>query len=163
MSKADTLFKKATAFERLALYSDRQAFLQALAQQKPLINPQGPQPTDPNMHPYTQPDWESERDREFGSPGTIPAPTEQPVQATEKVIKEFPPIDTVAQEALSRVTTVEGIGLPLKIDGKLGPETRKSLEAFKKRFDLSPTLSDKQVLQYAKLLADKHHRYGGKN
>lgn len=32
MSKADTLLKKATFFERMALYSDRKAFLQALAQ-----------------------------------------------------------------------------------------------------------------------------------
>lgn len=32
MSKADTLLKKATAFERLALYSDRKTFLKSLAQ-----------------------------------------------------------------------------------------------------------------------------------
>jgi hypothetical protein len=32
MSKADTLLKKATFFERLAVYSDRKSFLQALAQ-----------------------------------------------------------------------------------------------------------------------------------
>lgn len=32
MSKADTLLKKATFFERMALYSDRKAFLQSLAQ-----------------------------------------------------------------------------------------------------------------------------------
>lgn len=32
MSKADTLLKKATFFERLALYSDRKTFLQSLAQ-----------------------------------------------------------------------------------------------------------------------------------
>lgn len=35
MSKADTLLKKATAFERLALYSDRKTFLQSLAQTAP--------------------------------------------------------------------------------------------------------------------------------
>jgi hypothetical protein len=33
MSKADTLLKKATFFERIALYSDRKAFLQAIAQE----------------------------------------------------------------------------------------------------------------------------------
>lgn len=32
MSKADTLLKKATYFERLALYSDRRSFLQTIAQ-----------------------------------------------------------------------------------------------------------------------------------
>ena len=35
MSKADTLLKKATAFERLALYSDRKTFLQSLSQATP--------------------------------------------------------------------------------------------------------------------------------
>ncbi len=42
MSKADTLLKKATFFERMALYSDRKAFLQAVAQES-----QAQQP-DPN-------------------------------------------------------------------------------------------------------------------
>lgn len=35
MSKADTLLKRAAAFEKLALYSDRKSFLQALAQNPP--------------------------------------------------------------------------------------------------------------------------------
>jgi hypothetical protein len=35
MSKADTLLKKASFFERLALYSDRKSYLQALAQETP--------------------------------------------------------------------------------------------------------------------------------
>lgn len=35
MSKADELLKKATFFEKLALYSDRKAFLQAIAEQNP--------------------------------------------------------------------------------------------------------------------------------
>lgn len=35
MSKADTLLKKATFFERMALYSDRKSYLQALAQENP--------------------------------------------------------------------------------------------------------------------------------
>lgn len=32
MSKADTLLKKATFFEKLALYSDRKVFLQAISE-----------------------------------------------------------------------------------------------------------------------------------
>lgn len=35
MSKADTLLKKATFFERLSLYGDRKSYLQALAQAEP--------------------------------------------------------------------------------------------------------------------------------
>jgi len=37
--KADTLLKKATTFERLALYGDRRSFLQALAQESPVTDP----------------------------------------------------------------------------------------------------------------------------
>lgn len=44
MSKADTLLKKATFFERMALYSDRKAFLHAIAQEQ-----QAQQP-DPNRN-----------------------------------------------------------------------------------------------------------------
>jgi hypothetical protein len=38
-SKVDSLLKKATTFERLALYGDRTFFLQALAQQSPTSDP----------------------------------------------------------------------------------------------------------------------------
>lgn len=43
MSKADTLLKKAEFYEKLALYSDRQAFLQAIAQQSFMTEKFGPQ------------------------------------------------------------------------------------------------------------------------
>lgn len=60
----------------------------------------------------------------------------------------YPRIDKEEQRALSKITTIKGIGtgLPLKIDGLLGPETRKSLDAFKKMFGIK---SDSQALAYA--------------
>jgi hypothetical protein len=60
---------------------------------------------------------------------------------------EYPSIEKNKQEALSRITTIEGLGLPLKIDGKLGPATRAALDAFKKKFD--STLSDPGALRKA--------------
>lgn len=45
MSKADTLLKKAAFYEKLALYSDRSVFLQALAQQGYIANTFGPEIT----------------------------------------------------------------------------------------------------------------------
>ena len=43
MSKADTLLKRAEFYEKLALYSDRNAFLQAIAQQSYMTEKFGPQ------------------------------------------------------------------------------------------------------------------------
>jgi hypothetical protein len=43
MSKADALLKRAVFYEKLALYSDRKAFLQAIAQQSYLTQKFGPQ------------------------------------------------------------------------------------------------------------------------
>lgn len=63
MSKADTLLKKATFFERLAIYSDRKSFLQALAQGGA---------TDPDWmnamsSPYTDANIKSSLDRVSGA------------------------------------------------------------------------------------------------
>ena len=58
-SKVDSLLKKAAAFERLAVYGDRKAFLQALAQNLPRVLVPGPgggsQWVDPNVPPPARP------------------------------------------------------------------------------------------------------------
>lgn len=46
----------------------------------------------------------------------------------------YPPIPGDVQEALSRIVTIEGIGVPLKLDKSMGPKTRAAMEAFKKKF-----------------------------
>jgi len=68
----------------------------------------------------------------FGPTAQAPAPTDETMMMPDDKIRALPTISQDQQEALSRVVTVRGIGLPLKIDGKLGKETRKALDAFKK-------------------------------
>jgi hypothetical protein len=76
------------------------------------------------------------------SPSSSSAPTSEAPKAVD-----YPSIETNKQEALSRIITIEGLGLPLKIDGKMGPRTRAALDAFKKKID--PTLSDAGALRKA--------------
>jgi len=48
------------------------------------------------------------------------------------------------QELLGRINTIEGIGLPLKVDGILGENTRKALKAFNEKF-MSGQASDREL------------------
>lgn len=69
------------------------------------------------------------------------APAQQP--------QGYPPIDKKQQEALSYFVTMNRIGIPLSpIDGKLGPDTRRALEAAKKflKDQGKAVNSDSQVL-----------------
>lgn len=70
------------------------------------------------------------------------------------VIKAYPPIATADQEAVFRFVTVNGLGLPGKVDGKLGKETRQALEAIKNYFakvnPQNPRMSDAQAITAAK-------------
>jgi hypothetical protein len=206
MSKADTLLKKAAFYEKLALYSDRSAFLKALAQtgvdttgtqQEDAKNKLGrlnrnlalmasASGLDPQLVTYyaqaannikdgmplnstllsylkdlvtTTQHWLSAHPE----PGTVNktltdiltdaqalVPSVQTVSHVLEVTNRQPSgtaaIDKKQQDALSKFVTVEGIGMPLKIDGVLGSETRKALDAVKKYFN-KPSMSDFQVLQ----------------
>jgi hypothetical protein len=143
MSKADVLLKKATSFEKLALYSDRKTFLKALSQ------------ADSGAKQFYNLD-------EFGNPkkeGIPPVTPEDPgahepamVMPADK-ISAFAPIDPKAQAALSKIVSIEGIGIPIAVDGKLGPETRGALKAFKRKFNYA-NMSDKDALQAALMKAE---------
>jgi hypothetical protein len=179
-SEAGELLNKASLFERLALYSDRSSFLQALAQDAIMEGEQSPNPT---LRPYgggeAGKQWEAARQTEFGNQRTIPKPEPlaplTPAQEAAKAIQGpadmtfqpesadkitgFAPIDTAQQEALSKFVTMQRLGIPLhRIDGKLGPATRAALEAARKYLtEKSPTkqqLTDKQVLQTIKYIVD---------
>lgn len=177
-SEAGELLNKASLFERLALYSDRSLFLQALAQDAIMEGEQSP---NPNLRPYNETEagkqWEAARQTEFGNQRTIPKPGPPltPAQEAAKAIQGpadmtfepekadkitgFAPIDTAEQEALSKFVTMQRLGIPLhRIDGKLGPATRAALEAARKYLtEKSPTkqkLTDKQVLQTIKYIVD---------
>lgn len=172
MSKADTLLKKAIFFEKMAIYSDRKTFLQALAQQTPIM--EGQTPANPVMRPYggseAGNEWEAERQREFGKQRTIPAP--QPLTPQEEAaaamkgpadvtfkpdsIKAYAPIPQSVQEHLSSLVSLRGWGIPLhRIDGKIGPDTKAALDSFKSRSGLPANAPISQVFakiesEYAK-------------
>ena len=123
MFDVDKLLKQAALYERMALYSDRQSFLQALAQ-------------------------ESNEDVE-----EITMPTAN-IQSTK-------PIPTDVQNMLSHIITVEGIGLPLQIDGVLGPKTRQALDVFKNKFQIPGKFTDESIFNFIKTTYNRNvDKYG---
>jgi hypothetical protein len=216
MSKADTLLKKATFYERMAIYSDRKTFLQALAQPAPVSHPGDLEEEALNKNKQLigralQLMQQSNVDSNITAPlGNAVIFNKIDIPAIKKVIENvrltgkisplspawselnsimsqlqntssltqdpgvgespmvfdhptdritgFAPIDQEQQEALSRFVTVNGLGLPLRVDGKLGPDTRKALDAFKKylteKNPEKPKLSDAQALETVKFIID---------
>lgn len=164
--ETNELLNKASLFERLALYSDRKSFLEALAQETLM---EGQTPQDPHLRPYADPDWEAARSREFGNARFIPAPEPLPpvpvvdvkdlpaAQEAPKKAPAYPPIAVADQQALMNFVTEEGMAFvdPSKMkDGVLGPETRKALEGvknyFAKKFPQNPRMTDQQAITAAK-------------
>lgn len=167
--EAGDLLNKASLFERLALYSDSKSFLKAIAQREVLM--EGEKPSNPQQQPYSDPDWEEVRNREFGSPTYIPKPEPivplTPQQEAQKAmqgapdvtfspdkIRALPPIDRADQEAIYNFVTLQGLGIPGRIDGVLGKDTRTALEAIKNYFakqnPQNPRMTDQQAITAAK-------------
>lgn len=73
------------------------------------------------------------------------------------IIGDPPAVDKEEQKALSKIVTIEGIGVPLKIDGILGPKTLAAVKAFKEKFNLPYT--DRQALTWAKMMAETEDKY----
>jgi hypothetical protein len=147
--KIADLLNQAISFEKLATFSDRQNFLKAISQQTftdsvfdrdPIVG------TPPTKAPVkmTLPETVISNQPEPGLPEHATLP--------ETVISEYPRIDPKQQEALSKIVSIEGLGLPLAVDGKLGPKTRQALQAFKKHFGYT-NLSDQSALQAVVLRA----------
>jgi peptidoglycan hydrolase-like protein with peptidoglycan-binding domain len=152
-SKTDTLLKKSTTFEKLALYSDRKKFLQALAQN----NSSGFNPdtvhTYYDLDEFGNPKHEGIPQPEEGKPSPSPASTY--TMPTVNITGKLPSIRKEQQGALNKIITNENLGNPIKTDGILGPETQQAINAFKKKFD--PTnkyqLTNQKVLDWAEMLA----------
>jgi len=112
MSKFDALFKKIEVFEKLAVYGDRSSFLKSIAQDSTPKYPTSTDEANPGVQPY------------------LPTQT-----VPEMTIVGNPPIPKDVQEMLSRVVTMDRLGIPLhKIDGLIGPETRTALNNFKAKY-----------------------------
>lgn len=204
MSKADTLLKKATFFERMALYSDRKSYLQALAQGNPpaldkntrdllfeaqniLQNAGLDASAIGNVIVFNKLDqfgaaMKSIRDAlmlgklsplsdEYKRLQTISTQVKAPPTEAEQamagpadmtfepdpkkdVVHGLPPINKADQEAVFRFVTIQGLGIPGKVDGQLGKETRTALEAIKNYFakanPQNPRMTDQQAIQAAK-------------
>lgn len=151
MTKADTLLKKATSFEKLAIYSDRKTFLRSLSQQA-------------SFSPEEVQQWGNLD--EFGNPiqSGVPVVSEAPTTLPETTIigrppkPTFPMIDKKQQAALSKIVSLDGIGIPIAVDGLLGPETKSALKAFKNAYHMNG-LSDAQALQHAQTLVETNPKY----
>lgn len=152
MSKADLLLKKAASFEKLALYSDRKAFLQAVAQQ--------------SFSPEEVDQWESQKQPK---PGSVPPPPPDPGSP------QFPTsgMGTGMNAPAPREQDKPGgipfnpqvqklqqlLGFPVdKADGKLGPYTQSAITAYKQRVG-NPQMSTQEM--FAKLTQDAHQMNRG--
>lgn len=83
------------------------------------------------------------------------APTESVMMMPEDKITAYAPISKSVQEHLSSLVATRGWGIPLKIDGKLGKETRQAINNFKREMKMSPNATDQEVFalvekEYAK-------------
>lgn len=133
MSKVDNLLKRASAFEKLAFYGDRKAFLQSLSQKYPNMT-QSPM-SDLGVLPNLPPSQTS---------------TDTVYTMPEVTIKGYPLIPKDVQQQLSSINVEKGWGLPLTIDGELGPSTKFALDSFKKRMNLPANMPNKQVFEKIK-------------
>jgi hypothetical protein len=225
MSKVDTLLKKATSYEKLALYSDRRSFLQAIAQ-APLGQGASVNRKLSLFEKYSQVDIQSQLHNLFtqayemiekagGNPESVQAAfsfAKDPVSAGQALSKaimnvlpsitslgnadvsnklihltmqisnlinsanatqlaqpgaaqpaaesaakpssSFPTIDKATQQAIYDFVVSTGVGTSGKIDGILGPNTRKAIEAVKGYFaKLHPQnqrMTDQQAIRAVK-------------
>ena len=137
MSKYDKLIKKVEVFEKLAVYGDRSNFLKALAQEvTPTVG------GTPEAEAYLA---------QFPQNSSAPAPAKP----------QLPSIPLDVQEMLSKIVTVEGVGLPLQNDGQIGSKTKQALDAFRKKFNVPGNFSDQDTFGVVKNTYNRDpDRYG---
>ena len=112
MKKIDALLKKVELFEKLAVHGDRKSLLASIAQATPMVG------GTPEAEKYLA---------DLNPPG--------PQTLKETTIVGNPPIDTKIQDMLNELLAVQRSDIfPLRLDGELGPETRKALKKFTEVF-----------------------------
>lgn len=165
MSKADVLLKKAEAFERLSLFSDRKTFLQRIAQDATVqqfppmggagVNapympgtapPVGPAATPKPKTFLPGPGWENIPEEALkGGPASVPAPPQlgNEISVPETTISGSPPAKPMTVDpyvtALQQYLSAGPWGLQKAPDGKLGPDTRGALKNWQVSNGLKPT------------------------
>jgi len=133
MSKADLLLKKASSFEKLALYSDRKSFLQTISQ-------------DNKWTDMEHNEWYGK------SNGIPPAPANSFNQDSSNPLTPPPAMNALAPREQAKPATAPAPAprsinpeyqklLGVTPDGKWGPATQTALDAYKAKIN-KPTLSD---------------------
>lgn len=135
MSKVNALLKKAELFEKLAVYGDRKSFLKALADEE-----------SDNKAFIDSADRAYEKALEYSQPPVkIPGlPTENVVNLPEVNISgqrpaQYPSVPKDIQQSLG----FEGA----QVDGVLGPETRRRLDAQRLYFKLPAGTPDAELFK----------------
>lgn len=160
----DDILKKTTAFEKMALYGDRKSFLRSLAQGfdadierkylsldelgRPLTKGI-PSPPKPNAmeFPAGQPLAPHTFDRVHGLRGDPNYEDLQPKNTTPSA--SFQSIPWQTQNMLSEIVSQLGLAPRIQIDGKIGPETQRALNAFKAQyFPKGSTISNDQLFKF---------------
>lgn len=147
MSKADTLLKKATAFEKLAIYSDRKSFLQALSQDATAqtFAPVGPTEYQPGTAPPVH--QEPESGPAFTGWKQLNAPAVREQGGVTKTPNYGDPttvntLQMFLNNAL-RSEIIAGQRSPLVVDSKFGPDTAKALQMWGQKHNIqAKSLSD---------------------
>ena len=135
MTDYKALIHRIQLFYKLALYGERDTFLNAIAQGITYNNPSG--------GPLT----EQERMEAVKGkippppPAALPAPTL--IEVPEQVITGTPPVQAIptdTQDQLNDLLVPAGLlAVPLALDGKLGPKTQQAAQAFKAKYNMPAT------------------------
>lgn len=135
MSKADLLLKKAASFEKLAIYSDRKTFLQAVAQQY----------GDPNTFSQQEVEqWESQKSPKSGIP-TPPSDPGFPMNPPPAMNAPAPREQGKPAPAMQKIDPAYQKLLGVTVDGLWGPETQRALDAYKAKIN-QPGVADGTAL-----------------
>jgi hypothetical protein len=151
--KVDNLLKRSISFERLALYIDQRSFLQAIAQVQQF-------PPESNLGinaPFvdeTTPSVQNETTQSGGTNNYEESNQSNILQMPEQTIVGYTPIPRDIQSMLNHIMMSEG-GKPITIDGELGPETRKALNAFKVSFNVPSNFLDNEVYDVIRNIYDR--------
>lgn len=122
MNKFDKLIKDIEVFEKIALYGKRSSFLDKLAQMASMPEPNmTPNPNAVVPNKSVDPGFTAAVPEQIRSVNTEP---------TKPATKSYSSVPKQVQESLNFLSQQAKAPLNLKVDGVLGPETRKALNWF---------------------------------
>lgn len=100
---------------------------------------------------------EIQKIKQYQSENSFPETPNEPSQVADNTAPNnlsapnkasYPSIPRDVQEQLSRIVSVDGIGLPLKRnDGLLGPETKAALDNFRQKYNVPGNFDNAQVFE----------------